>query len=397
MNKKVLITGVSGMDGSNLVDYLLKNTDHVIYGMVRRLSVKNHGNIAHLADEPRFRLISGDLTDGMSIDNAVSSILPDYFINLAAQSFVAESFNTPVNTVMTDGMGVLYCLEAIRKHAPSCRFYSAGSSEEFGDVLYSPQDINHPIRPRSPYGASKAFARHITKVYRESYNLYALHSILFNHEGVRRGEEFVTRKITKGISRILRVLGTGRPFPPIELGNLDAKRDWSDSEDFVEGIWRMLNQEEYREELKNLKYSQGGILLPFAIEQRNSSVLSKYIKEYVLSSGQTHSVREFVEKAFRYAGIVGEWKGEGENEVFMASHYKLEIEESPQTQTRALTFEYSLKDNCGPLVKINPKFYRPADVELLWGDSTPARQELGWAPKTSFDQLVEKMVKADIN
>jgi GDPmannose 4,6-dehydratase len=245
--------------------------------------------------------------------------------------------------------GVARCLEAIRRFQPKCRFYSAGSSEEFGDVQYSPQDIHHPVRPRSPYGASKAAARHLVKVYRESYNLYAVHSILFNHEGTKRGEEFVTRKITKGVARIYHAIQNNKPFAPIELGNLDSKRDWSDSEDFVEGVWKIMNQ--------------------------------KSPKDYVLSSNETHTIREFINKSFHCAGIQGVWHGHGQNEQM------------------SISTEYAIKNEAqsSVLIKINPKFYRPAEVELLFGDSTPAREELGWKPKISFDNLVERMVKYDID
>lgn len=226
--------------------------------------------------------------------------------------------------------------------------FSGNSSEEFGDVIYSPQDINHPIRPRSPYGASKTAARHLVKVYRDSYNLYAVHGILFNHEGTKRGEEFVTRKISKGVARIYHAIKNNKSFDPIELGNLDAKRDWSDSEDFVDGVWKMLNQNEP--------------------------------KDYVLSSNETHSIREFVQKAFEAANIQGVWHGNGANEEFSITNLMAEMSDIKSST----------------LVKINPKYYRPAEVDLLLGDSTPAREELGWKPKISFDSLVSRMVKFDI-
>jgi GDPmannose 4,6-dehydratase len=238
-------------------------------------------------------------------------------------------------------MAVLYQLEAIRKHCPDCRYYNAGSSEEFGDVLYSPQSELHPIRPRSPYGVSKASARHMVKVWRDSYDLFAIQGWLFNHEGTRRGEEFVTRKITKNVARIKNEY-VSDGFKPLELGNVDAKRDWSDAEDFVEGVWLMLNQEEPR--------------------------------EYVLSSNNTHTIREFVEQAFNFAGFAlekCEWVGKGVDEKY--------------------THEGKV------LMCVNPEFYRPAEVELLWGDSSEARRNLGWKPKTDFVGLVRKMVDHDMN
>lgn len=346
---KVIVTGILGQDGANMVEYLLKNTDAKIYGMIRRTSNPNFVNCQAFIKNERFQLVYGDLSDSISIDNLVRDIQPDYFINFAAQSFVGCSWEIPLQTFDANATGVARCLEAIRRFQPKCRFYSAGSSEEFGDVQYSPQDILHPVRPRSPYGASKAAARHLVKVYRESYNLYAVHGILFNHEGTKRGEEFVTRKITKGVARIIHNIRNKKPFAPIELGNLDAKRDWSDSEDFVDGVWKMLNQQKP--------------------------------KDYVLSSNETHTIREFINKAFAVVNIDGVWHGNGTNEELSLPNYIMEEHEVCSSV----------------LVKINPKFYRPAEVELLLGDSTPAREELAWKPKISFDNLVERMVKYDID
>jgi GDPmannose 4,6-dehydratase len=337
--KSIIVTGVTGQDGSHMVDYLLANTDYEIFGCVRRLSVYNHKNISHINNE-RFHLINFDLTDSHSISRIIEKIKPDYFINLAAQSFVGSSWDFAHQTWETNSTSTLHILEAIRLYHPTCRFYQAGSSEEFGDVSYVPQDEKHPSRPRSPYGASKAASRQLVKVWRESYNLYAVQGWLFNHEGTRRGEEFVTRKITKAVSRIKKALDNNQQFDPLQLGNIDAQRDWSDAEDFVGGIWLMLNQQEP--------------------------------KEYVLSSNETHTIREFVELAFKAAGIQGYWAGSGLNEMFL------------QKETEKV------------LMTINEKFYRPAEVELLLGDSAKARQELGWAPKTSFQNLVDKMIKNDI-
>ena len=244
-NPAVIITGVSGQDGSFMSDYLLKNTDYEIFGGARRLSVANHENIIHLANEKRFHLINFDLTDPHSISQTISQINPAYFINFAAQSFVKSSWDFPDQTSDANTKAVIHILEAIQLNCPDCRFYNAGSSEEFGDVVYSPQDEKHPLRPRSPYGASKASARHWVKVYRESYGLYALQGWLFNHEGTRRGEEFVTRKITKAVNRIEKAIENEESYQPLELGNVDAKRDWSDARDCVDAVWRMLNQEKY--------------------------------------------------------------------------------------------------------------------------------------------------------
>ena len=338
--KTIIITGITGQDGSHMADFLLKDPNNFVYGAHRHLSVENHDNIKHLKDHPRFQKIELDLTDVESINNALKQYRPNYFINFAANSFVGNSWKMPINHMQTNCMGVLSCLEAIKNFSSHTRFYNAGSSEQFGDVIYSPQDINHPFRPRSPYGAAKCAAHHLVKVYRDSYNIYAVQGVLFNHEGVRRGEDFVTRKITKNVARIYNAFILREPFLPMELGNLDAKRDWSDAEDFVEGIWLMLNQDSP--------------------------------KEYVLSSNETHTIREFVELAFTSAGFIGEWRGEGLNETFN-DLYTGDV-----------------------LVSINTKFYRPAEVELLWGDSTKARKELNWNPKTDFKGLVQKMLDNDL-
>ncbi len=369
---KIIVTGILGQDGANMVEYLLKNTTAEIYGMIRRSSNPNFINCLNFIGDSRFKLVYGDLSDSVSIDNLVREIQPDYFINFAAQSFVGCSWNIPLQTFDTNATGVVRCLEAIRRFKPNCRFYSAGSSEEFGDVSAIPQDITHPIRPRSPYGASKAAARHAVKVYRESYNLYAIHGILFNHEGTKRGEEFVTRKITKGVARIYHALKNNKTFNPIELGNLYAKRDWSDSEDFVDGVWKMLNQEIYRKEDFQPELYR---------EESYSKNLLKNIKDYVLSSDETHSIREFIEIAFNEIGIEGVWHGTGILEEYSIST-KYAIANDPLSSV---------------LIKVNEKFYRPAEVDLLMGDSTPARTELNWLPKTDFQGLVKKMVAHDIS
>lgn len=333
---KIIVTGVTGQDGSHMVDFLLKNTKHQIYGAARRLSVKNHENILHLEGEERFELVSMDLNDAHSIRDIIIDIKPDYFINFAAQSFVAGSWEYPVQTWNADASAVLHILESIRRFAPSCKFYNAGSSEEFGDVSYSPQDEKHPLNPQSPYAAAKCAARHLVRVYNKSYKLFAVQGWLFNHEGTRRGLDFVTRKTTNGIAKIKVALEKGLPLPILELGNIDSQRDWSDAEDFMEGVWAMLN--------------------------------APTPTNYVLASGEMHTVRHFIEEALQYAGIEFFNEGEGADEKF-----------------------YALTDNGKELIiQINPKFYRPAEVHELLGDASKARKELGWKAKTSFKELVVK-------
>ena len=341
--KKVIITGVTGQDGSHMVDYLLANTNYDIYGTARRLSVKNHENILHLEDEPRFTLINMDLNDAHSIRDVIIDHKPDYFINFAAQSFVAGSWDYPIQTWETDSNAVLHILESIRRFNPGCRFYNAGSSEEFGDVIHSPQAEDHPLRPQSPYGAAKCAARHIVRVYRESYNLYAVQGWLFNHEGTRRGLDFVTRKVTNSVAKIKLAIESGKKIPILQLGNIEAKRDWSDAEDFMEGVWLMLNQDKP--------------------------------KNFVLASGEMHTIREFVDEAFECARIKGSWKFKAgprnpEDEIFT-------------------------KDTGEILLEINPKFYRPAEVHELCGDSSLISESTGWKPKTNFKSLVKKMYEND--
>jgi GDPmannose 4,6-dehydratase len=351
--KCVIVTGVTGQDGSHMVDYLLKNTDYLIFGGVRRLSVNNHVNIRHINSD-RFHLVNFDLNDSNNIHNIIEKLQPDYFINFAAQSYVACSWDFVKITWETNCTSVIDILEAIKIHKPSCRLYQAGSSEEFGNVSYSPQDENHPLKPRSPYGASKVASRQIIKVYRESYNLYVIQGWLFNHEGTRRGDDFVTRKITKNVARINNLIKYNQPFIPIELGNIYAKRDWSDAEDFIDGVWRMLNQDIYNKNYNGVPC------------------------EYVFSSNETHTIKEFIELSFKYINIIGYWKNDTDDVINEKYYYT--------------------NDNNDEiiLVQINPSFYRLAEVDILFGNSNKARNELDWLPKIYFNELIEKMVKNDI-
>ena len=365
----VFVTGVSGQDGSHMVDYLLSETSASVIGGARRLSSENHVNINHLENNPRFQLVNFDLTDSHSIYKIIEYAKPDYFINFAAQSFVASSWDFARQTWECNSTAILDCLEAIKRLQPNCRFYNAGSSEEFGNVAYQPQDEKHPARPRSPYGASKAAARQLIKVYRESYGLYAVQGWLFNHEGPRRGEEFVTRKITKGVTRIFDAIVNDKKVVPIELGNIDAQRDWSDAEDMMDAVWRMLNQDKYSHNcsVKDLEYT---------IDRKGRA---QYIQDYVVGSGEKHTIREFIEGAFGLVGIRGEWCEKGVDEYFWYSSGPKPL---PSDQCK--------------LVTINPKFYRPAEVEVLLADSSRIKNELGWKPKTTFNGLIEKMITSDL-
>jgi GDPmannose 4,6-dehydratase len=283
-----------------------------------------------------------DLTDEHSMFSTIQEIKPDYFINFAANSFVGNSWHMPANHFDVNALGVMRQLEAIRKICPNCKYYNAGSSEEFGDVMYSPQDLNHPPRPRSPYGASKVAARQIVKVWRDSYKLFAIQGYLFNHESERRGEEFVTRKISMNVARIKKELDEGKTPEAFDLGNIEAKRDWSHAYDFVRAVWLMLNEDKP--------------------------------KDYLLASGETHTVREFVEKAFEAAEIETHWH-----------------EEDNPIDTKLIHNETG-----SILLKINKDFYRPAEVELLLGDPSEAQKDLHWEKSVDFPTLVRRMVDNDI-
>tara|TARA_R110000772_G_scaffold213627_1_gene324185 strand:+ start:3197 stop:4240 length:1044 start_codon:yes stop_codon:yes gene_type:complete len=279
MNKKlkVFVTGVTGQDGSYMVDYLLnKYKDIEVYGGVRTVSVENRVNTRGFSKDPRYTQVRFDLTDSHSVDKAIEDINPDYFINLAAQSFVGDSWDIPASTFQINAVGVLNCLESIRRHCPRCKFYNAGTSEEFGDVSYSPQDEDHPLKPRSPYGASKVSARMLVKTYRESYNMFAVQMWLFNHESPRRPDKFVTQKIIKALSK----------GEPVRLGNIYSKRDWSHAKDMVKAIWHVMQQDEPR--------------------------------EYVIGSGETYTIKDFCNFTLEELGIFseGEWRGEGLDEKF---------------------------------------------------------------------------------
>lgn len=330
--KRALITGINGQDGSFLAELLLEK-GYEVYGILRRKSVVDYGNVEHIKDKINF--IYADMTDVVSLISAMKISQADEVYNLAAQSFVATSWDQPILTANIDALGVTNLLEAIRIVKPEARFYQASTSEMFGKVQAIPQDETTPFYPRSPYGVAKLYGHWITKNYRESFNLYACSGILFNHEGERRGLEFVTRKITHTVARIKCGLEDH-----IELGNLDAKRDWGHSKDYVRAMWLMLQQD-----------------AP---------------DDYVVATGETRTVREFVKIAFEKAGYEIEFSGEGVNEVGKD------------------------KATGKVLVSVNPKFFRPAEVELLIGSPKKAEEKLGWKREISFDEMVERMLETDM-
>lgn len=330
--KTALITGINGQDGSYLAELLLEK-GYEVYGVMRRKSVVDYGNVEHIKDKINF--IYADMTDIVSLINAMRVSQADEVYNLAAQSFVGTSWEQPIATAEIDGVGVTNMLEAIRTVKPEARFYQASTSEMFGLVQEIPQKETTPFYPRSPYGVAKLYGHWITKNYRESFNMYACSGILFNHESERRGKEFVTRKITDAVARIK--LGVQ---DCLELGNMDAKRDWGHSKDYVNAMWLMLQQDE--------------------------------AEDYVIATNETRTVREFVEIAFSHVGIEVEWSGN-------------DVDEIGKDKATGKT-----------IVKINPKFFRPAEVEILIGDPAKADKELGWVREISFAQLVERMVKHDM-
>ena len=330
--KKALITGVTGQDGSYLAELLLKK-GYEVYGIMRRKSVADYGNAAHIKGQIHF--IYADMTDLVSLVNAMKISQADEVYNLAAQSFVGTSWEQPLATADIDAVGVANMLEAMRMVKPEAHFYQASTSEMFGKVLESPQTEQTPFYPRSPYGVAKLYGYWITKNYRESYGMYACSGILFNHESERRGLEFVTRKITRAAACIK----YGQQ-DYVELGNLDSRRDWGHAQDYVRAMWMLLQQE-----------------VP---------------QDYVIASNETRTVREFAEEAFLNAGFEIIWEGEGVHEIG-------KDKESGRT-----------------LVKVNPDYFRPAEVELLWGNPAKAEAELGWRREISFQELVARMVRNDM-
>lgn len=334
--KVALVTGTTGQDGSYLIELLLSK-GYKVYGITRRASTPHTQRIDHIKDK-NLILREGDVTDKSSIERVIFEAQPDEFYNLAAQSFVPVSWTNPELTAEATAIGVLKCLDALRYYqehsGKKIKFYQAGSSEQYGKVRQVPQNEDTPFYPRSPYGVAKCFGYEITRNYRESYNMYAVTGILFNHESPRRGLEFVTRKITHTLARI----ANGEPVI-LELGNLDAKRDWGFAGDYVKAMWMMLQQKEP--------------------------------KDYVIATGEQHTVREFCNLACENAGIKIKWQGTGINEK-------------------------ALDERGRVIIQVSKEFYRPAEVETLLGDPSKARKELGWTPTTSFNELIKIMIKEDI-
>ena len=337
-NKRALITGVTGQDGSYLAELLL-GKGYEVWGMIRRSSSFNTGRIDHIYQDPhdddvRLRLCYGDLNDASSINHILRTVRPDEVYNLGAQSHVKVSFEVPEYTGEVTGLGAIRLLEAMREEGISAKFYQASSSELYGKVVETPQTETTPFHPRSPYAAAKAYAFYVTQNYRESYGMFAVNGILFNHESPRRGETFVTRKISRAAARI----ATGLQ-EHLFLGNLNAKRDWGFAGDYVEAMWRMLQQPKP--------------------------------DDYVIATGETHSVREFCDVCFAALDMPLSWKGADESEKGYGPDGRV-------------------------LVQVDPRYYRPAEVDLLLGDSSKARKELGWEPKVTFNELAKMMVEADL-
>ena len=337
--RKALITGITGQDGSYLAELLLEK-GYEVHGIIRRASTFNTQRIDHIYQDPheenvRLKLHYGDMTDSSNLSRLVEKINPDEIYNLAAQSHVGVSFDMPEYTTDVDAMGTLRLLDAIKESEVECKFYQASTSELYGEVQEIPQTEKTPFYPRSPYAAAKLYAYWIVKNYREAYDLFAVNGILFNHESPRRGKRFVTRKITRAVARI-----TKGKQDKIYLGNMNAKRDWGYAKDYVKMMWMMLQHE-----------------TP---------------KDFVIATGETHTVRDFVEAAFSHVDVDIEWQGEGVDEKGID------------------------KDTGKVLVEVDPKYFRPTEVDLLIGDPSKAKKELGWEPEVKFKELVQLMVQSDL-
>ncbi len=357
--KKALITGITGQDGSYLTEILLEK-GYEVHGIIRRSSSFNTGRIDHLYNNPeildkKLFLHHGDLVDTSNLNRLLNYIEPDEIYNLAAQSHVKVSFEIPDYTAQVDALGTLRFLDAIREVGlgKQTKFYQASTSELYGKVQEIPQTETTPFYPRSPYGVAKLYGYWIVKNYREAYNLFACNGILFNHESPRRGETFVTRKITRAAARIF--LGYQKN---VSLGNLDSKRDWGYAPEYCEGMWRILQHDT--------------------------------AEDFVLATGETHTIREFCELTFKELGIEIGWKGSGEKEFGIVESFN-EKEISSKVKSK------QCKVKTGDvIIEIDPKYYRPTEVDLLIGDPTKAKKELGWESKVKFEELIKIMIKADL-
>ncbi len=357
--KTALITGITGQDGAYLSEFLLKK-GYEVHGIKRRSSLFNTQRIDHLYQDPheekvKFSLHYGDLTDATNIIRIIQQVKPDEIYNLAAQSHVKVSFETPEYTANTDALGTLRILEAIRMlDMKQVRFYQASTSELYGKVMETPQTEKTPFYPRSPYACAKLYGYWCTVNYREAYNMFACNGILFNHESPIRGETFVTRKITRAVARI--ALGLEKQ---VFLGNLDAKRDWGHALDFVKAQWLILQQD-----------------TP---------------DDYVIATGEQHSVREFCDHAFSKIGVRLEWQGEGINETGVIDT----VEPAPMLEERQCTLSHLKKGDI--MVRVDPSYFRPTEVATLLGDPAKARETLNWTPEISFEEMIAEMVGHDIN
>ena len=367
-NKTALITGVTGQDGAYLAEFLL-DKGYRVHGIKRRSSLFNTDRIDHLYQDPhekdrRFVLHHGDMTDSSSLVRIIQQVQPDEIYNLAAQSHVAVSFEEPEYTANSDALGALRVLEAMRilGMEQKTRFYQASTSELFGLVQETPQKETTPFYPRSPYAVAKLYAYWITVNYREAYGIYACNGILFNHESPVRGETFVTRKITRALARIKLGLQDC-----LYLGNLSARRDWGHAKDYVEMQWLMLQQDQP--------------------------------EDYVIASGVQYSVRDFVNAAAKELGMKIRWEGKGVDEkgyLVKDARHKMQVTSKPQAAPPLESRTLNLASDERPIVAVDPRYFRPTEVETLLGDATKAREKLGWQPKISFDELVAEMVREDL-
>ncbi len=366
MNKIALITGITGQDGSYLTELLLQK-GYEVHGIIRRSSSFNTSRIDHLYNDPKILnkkmfLHYGDLVDTSNLNRLLEKIQPDEIYNLAAQSHVKVSFEIPDYTAQVDALGTLRFLDAIREVGlRKVKFYQASTSELFGKVQEVPQSETTPFYPRSPYGVAKLYGYWIIINYREAYDIFASNGILFNHESPRRGETFVTRKITRAVSRIVAGLEN-----ELTIGNLNAKRDWGFAPEYCEGMWKILNHDR--------------------------------ADDFVLATGETRTVKEFIEESFKEAGILLEWKGKGEKERGLVAAFDKEKVERIKEKGKGNQFGFSLYDFAvgDALIKIDPAYYRPTEVDLLIGNPEKAKRELGWSAKTKFEDLVKIMTVADI-